>query len=763
MKTFLRSLLLTLLFVSSSQAATVAINLYLQNSGVGTGYYVGLYWRSASSPAGTTLWKGASPGTMNSGDNQTLSHTWDNSSGTIYVWVRYYTNSGQTGTWFAEGPISVSSPHTAGDTLYFDFQPGGAAPVHHTWYAKICYTASETARNGAEGVVLTKNGVQQSGFGMYVPAGETRCQTVALAQDESTNGYSFQKLTYDETWNNTLQRWEITNYRPDGTDIPATWQQDSAPPDAPSNGSNDGFNPSDPQKNPVTWPDAGADGAKEATLKNVGQLLYSAIKEETAVNAQGLAGIRSEVRQGWQTVNGTVGNVYTAVTAGNTKLDSIKTSTDAVKTSVDTLGGNTALIRDSSSNTLRQVTQSAAALNIVSNEVKTANTTAAGVSNLLSNVKGSVDLSNTKLDSGNSTLSSIKNDSSQILSETVVSRGKLATISDTMSGGTNLQGLANSKLDGLVSQGTGSTNQGNQLLFDGRAGTNILGQILADVRGGTNILGTKLQDILGALNGQGTNEWGVRSAVQSFHTDNTNLLGQLLVQRTNSNYGSNVASLAEMIPGTATNQALALSAGTTATADVQTEVGGVLGKIGNAPQIENLSAPDMTMSFMGDTIDLNPFAMFPTASNVARYGFAFALVIAFLYDVLKTFWKVVQSFNSAQTGGVPNLTVQGELLGTGIGGNFLGVGYAILIPAVLIALWIAALVVVFSYVSTGFTSYLSLTTFAGGLGAIGLYLLSSLFPLNLFLTLLFTRLVLGFTAAQTVVVASSASRFLFGR
>ena len=180
-----------------------------------------------------------------------------------------------------------------------------------------------------------------------------------------------------------------------------------------------------------------------------------------------------------------------------------------------------------------------------------------------------------------------------------------------------------------------------------------------------------------------------------------------------------------------------------------------------------LGSPDMTMSFCGTTIDFDPNHEFPSVTTVCLSGFKVMLLLAFLIDVGNMFWKLIQVRASTQTGGVPNLQISGgaELLGFGgsIGGNFIGAILAAVVSSVFIVVFALCMSYLFSNLGINVADAMATDGFENSMGNVGLYLLTSFFPVHLFFTLLTTRIALMFGLGKLLALATAASRFLWGK
>jgi len=288
------------------------------------------------------------------------------------------------------------------------------------------------------------------------------------------------------------------------------------------------------------------------------------------------------------------------------------------------------------------------------------------------------------------------------------------------------------------------------------AGLNGISNLLAHGAGGTstNIYG-----------GGSSNVWVQNWPTNGFGSGNstneltlTNYASETTLEGI-SNLLSATNSQSISIPNSATNGDAAVAAATSAEGD-QSGISGFLSSLTpNLPSDGPSSAPDMTMTFCGETINLDPFVQFPGLSSFALTGFRIVLILAFLVELGHMFWELVKAKSSTQTGGVPDL----EVMGFTFGGNILGAITAVIIPAVFIGIFVLVMAYVFAHLGVDISQALDISGWLNGMGATAEYLLTSLFPVSLFFSLVFTRITLQFTLAKMFSLASDASRFLWGK
>jgi hypothetical protein len=289
----------------------------------------------------------------------------------------------------------------------------------------------------------------------------------------------------------------------------------------------------------------------------------------------------------------------------------------------------------------------------------------------------------------------------------------------------------------------------------------------AVVTSGTN-LGAFLSNSFAAVMGNLTNlnftggtngfsDAGITNAVAGEHADVTNLLGQLLHATTNEVANTNEGAIASLLPGPATNGAAALDAGNAAAADAIAGAQGAIDGIGSAPTMGDGAMPDLDVTIGDFTLNVSPENIAPGIGPALKAMITVVALLGFAFSAGKLFWEATRTYAQAQTGGVPNL--DGEV--AGFGGNILGVAAAVAVPVVFIGIWIAVFTGLVGLM-TGRLSELTGSTF-GLPNALAMNMLRAVFPVDLILSLAWTRVVLQFTAGKLVLISASASRYLFGR
>lgn len=267
-------------------------------------------------------------------------------------------------------------------------------------------------------------------------------------------------------------------------------------------------------------------------------------------------------------------------------------------------------------------------------------------------------------------------------------------------------------------------------------------------------------DLAGIASGLGTNsggsDLGVSNSVRRFHVDATNQLGQLYALFDKASTNQNVAG------ALAASMSDGAQAGVAADSALGSSLDGVesiLSGLGSVPVVdEGTLGTGLQMEFFGETLDLDPEVQFPGAMGYVKALLTFVALLGFSLSMGQLFMEASKVYATAQTGGVPNL----ETTFLGTGGNLLGVSIAVLVPVALVAVWVA----VFTLIASYFTSAILATVGVGSLdnpSTVAAYLLSSVFPVNLMISLAVTRVSAHFLMGKAIIIAASASRFLIGK
>jgi len=236
--------------------------------------------------------------------------------------------------------------------------------------------------------------------------------------------------------------------------------------------------------------------------------------------------------------------------------------------------------------------------------------------------------------------------------------------------------------------------------------------------------------------------------------------GKLEASTNLSGGGSLSNAIASKLSGSSTNWSSAETAanGIFDGIGVKTRIDSLAGAFA-APTVNSPGSADMTIQAFGTTLNLDPAVRFPALVNVSYYGFLMVAYLAFGLSVGKLFMETVRGFQSQQTGGVPDLEVSTALFGS----NIAGVVVAILVGFVFVGGFGLLIFAISGLFLDNLLDSLHYSEFAAGLSGIGMYLLTTLLPLQTLLTLACTRITLHFTIGKLVLVAAGASRFLFGK
>jgi len=234
-------------------------------------------------------------------------------------------------------------------------------------------------------------------------------------------------------------------------------------------------------------------------------------------------------------------------------------------------------------------------------------------------------------------------------------------------------------------------------------------------------------------------------------------MSNLLAKMTNGTDGSGSNYGHYAIDSAATNSDAAVSAA--ATWEDYTGIGAFVDMCNPVLPPDTAGSPNMSMSFLGQTINLDPIARFSGVATVCYQGFKIAALLAFFTAVGRLYWSLLQVKASAQTGGVPDMQI--ELWG--FGGNGIGwiVGRAVSVA--FIVLFAAASAYIFAHLGASVADAMDATVFTNALSSTAIYLLTSLFAVRLIFSLAMTLIVLQFTLGKIVNVAIGATRFLVGR
>lgn len=166
----------------------------------------------------------------------------------------------------------------------------------------------------------------------------------------------------------------------------------------------------------------------------------------------------------------------------------------------------------------------------------------------------------------------------------------------------------------------------------------------------------------------------------------------------------------------------------------------------------------------GVTVNFDPEARFPGLLGIIKKGFTWIILFLFCNWCARELYELTKQAFMWETGGVPDMSVEGSFLGVG-GGFNTGI---LLVAAVAIAF-----ILLMVAVGTWFTDFMlpyflqmaeaaGVVDFTGG-NAMALYLLNACFPVSLVLTLGAARIGMWLGGSQVVFLGASAARFLLGK
>jgi len=301
---------------------------------------------------------------------------------------------------------------------------------------------------------------------------------------------------------------------------------------------------------------------------------------------------------------------------------------------------------------------------------------------------------------------------------------------------------------GSLTNNTTATREGSQAIK-----SSIDSGTKATIDALTNLLGR-----LGATNGTGDSDAGMTNAIDRFRQQNTNLLSQIL---TNLQRGTNISTGALL-----TNAESLTEAALGQLVDINGNIDSALTAMGSVEAAgfgADGTAEVFAFSFAGHEINLDPEIQYPGVMGIAKILLTGVVLLLYGLSVSKMFWEVIKVYASAQTGGVPN--IQTEF--AGFGGNVAGTLAA---PGMMLA-FIAVWVVVLTSVSAAWFGALGDFSFSASMTAMtsvslppgARYLLYKSTPVQLILSLFFSRIVLWLTASKAVMLAATASRFIAGK
>lgn len=232
----------------------------------------------------------------------------------------------------------------------------------------------------------------------------------------------------------------------------------------------------------------------------------------------------------------------------------------------------------------------------------------------------------------------------------------------------------------------------------------------------------------------------------------TNWLAELNRNLTNGATASNMVVTAYPSWGTNGQEALDKAAQILEDGGVKSSMDRLKEKLA-APEISGPEEPDLTMEFMGRTIDLNPAHQWPGLAAMVRAGFELMLWIWFINKMVHVFWENLKLLSNAKTGGVGSWQGAGVLgWGTGLFGMFTGIA----IPAAFSAIFIFAVKWFLDHFFDKIAAGLNWGNWITLLG-VGYALIDAWFPISTWVSLTCTAWVsslsVGFVASTAMIAA----------
>lgn len=232
----------------------------------------------------------------------------------------------------------------------------------------------------------------------------------------------------------------------------------------------------------------------------------------------------------------------------------------------------------------------------------------------------------------------------------------------------------------------------------------------------------------------------------------TNWLAELNRNLTNGATASNMVVSAYPSWGTNGQEALDKAAQILEDGGVKSSMDRLKEKLA-APEISGPEEPDLTMEFMGRTIDLNPAHQWPGLAAMVRAGFELMLWIWFINKMVHVFWENLKLLSNAKTGGVGSWQGAGVLgWGTGLFGMFTGIA----VPAAFSAIFIFAVKWFLDHFFDKIAAGLNWGNWITLLG-VGYALIDAWFPISTWVSLTCTAWVsslsVGFVASTAMIAA----------
>jgi len=178
-----------------------------------------------------------------------------------------------------------------------------------------------------------------------------------------------------------------------------------------------------------------------------------------------------------------------------------------------------------------------------------------------------------------------------------------------------------------------------------------------------------------------------------------------------------------------------------------------------APEISGPDEPDLTMEFMGRTIDLNPAHQWPGLAAMCRAGFELMLWVWFVTKMVNVFWDNLKLLGASKVSGVGNWQGAGVLgWGTGLFGMVTGIA----VPAAFSAIFVFAMKWFLDHFFDKIAAGLNWGNWITLLG-VGYALLDAWFPISTFISLTCTYWISSLSVGMVASTAMLAARHLLGK
>jgi len=277
-----------------------------------------------------------------------------------------------------------------------------------------------------------------------------------------------------------------------------------------------------------------------------------------------------------------------------------------------------------------------------------------------------------------------------------------------------------------------------------QSGFNTLAQQLDSI-------GKKIDLTTGAVlqnggGGEGGDVSGLETAINQFHTDNTNKLGGIGgILSMGTNYTGS---------GSGTNLTVAQASADDVMGSIDGQAAGVLSDLGSAPGLLGGGSADvLSFEAFGQTLNLDPDVRFPGAAAFFKSGIVLLVSLWLGRYLVDLYMKTAAIYASSETGGVPAIGPWGSV----------GLSIAVIVSLAVVGLWVLVFSAIFTYgldyLSTVSDSVSGFSTSNAG----ALYLINLFFPITFMMSAAWTRMVAPFAVTKVIIMTASAQRFLLGK